>query len=168
MNTSPATRADLCAEQHRAMRDFNAYTVLLQESIARSAGLNGVDVQVVGVLMSEGPATPGQLAAHTGLSSGGAITSLIDRLERSGYVRRRRDSADRRRVLVEAIPEKVHREVGPIYQRIGEAWSAFMDTLNEEQIAFATALLDAATVVNREEIERLRAATDPKVGRPAE
>lgn len=168
MNASHATHADLCAEQHRAMRDFNAYTVLLQDAIARSAGLNGVDIQVVGVLVSEGPATPGQLAAHTGLSSGGAITALIDRLERSGYVRRRRDSADRRRVLVEAIPETVHREVGPIYQRIGEAWTAFLDTLTEQQIEFATTLLDAATVINREEIERLRAETDPKLGKPTD
>lgn len=153
------SRAELLAAQANAMRDFNAYAVLLQDAIARSAGLNGVDIQVVGVLMAEGPTSPGQLAARTGLSSGGAITSLIDRLEHAGYVRRQRDPSDRRRVLVEAIPEKIYAEVGPIYQRITETWNAFLATLTDEQIAFATTFLNAATAVNREEIERLRATT---------
>jgi DNA-binding MarR family transcriptional regulator len=159
MRTPPDPgRAELLAAQANAMRDFNAYAVLLQDAIARSAGLNGVDIQVVGVLMTEGPTSPGQLAARTGLSSGGAITALVDRLERAGYVRRQPDPSDRRRVLVEAIPEKIYSEVGPIYQRITETWNDFLAGLTEEQIAFATTFLNAATRVNREEIERLRAA----------
>jgi DNA-binding MarR family transcriptional regulator len=160
MTTPSTTRAQLLAAQAEAMRDLNAYAVLLQDAIARSAGLNGADIQVVGVLMTEGPATPGQLAARTGLSSGGAITALIDRLERAGYVTRRRDEADRRRVLVEAIPEKVYAAVGPIYQHITERWAEFLATLTDEQIAFANTVLNAATTVNRQEIERLRGTAD--------
>ncbi|MGA4507444.1 MarR family transcriptional regulator [Propionibacteriaceae bacterium G1746] len=159
MNDLRARRAQLLAAHVEAMREFNAYAVLLQDGIARSAGLNGVDLQVVGVLMAEGPATPGVLAARSGLSSGGAITALIDRLERAGYVTRRRDEADRRRVLVDAVPEKVHAEVGPIYGRLAETWGEFLATLTDEQIAFANALLEAATTVNREEIEHLRGTT---------
>ena len=156
MSTASASRAQLLAAQHEAMRDFNAYAVLLQDAIARSVGMNGVDIQAVGVLMSEGPATPGLLAARTGLSSGGAITALIDRLERAGYVNRRRDETDRRRVLVEAIPENVYAAVGPIYQHISERWAEFLATLTDDQIVFANTLLNAAATVNREEIERLR------------
>lgn len=159
MDTPQARNAELCAEHQHAMRDFNAYTVLLQDTVARSAGINSVDLQVVGLLSSAGPATSGELAAHTGLSSGGAITSLIDRLERAGYVRRRRDAGDRRRVLVEAVSEKITSDVSPSYERIGRAWAQFLGTLSEEQIAFATEVLQAATAVNREEIERLRVAT---------
>lgn len=160
MPTPQARRAELLAAQAAAMRDFTANAVLLQDAIARSVGLNGVDVQVVGVLMSEGPTTPGALAARTGLSSGGAITALIDRLERAGYVTRRRDAADRRRVLVEAVPEKVLAGVGPVYERITGNWVGFLDTLTDEQLAFAVTLLDAATAANRAEIERLRTAAD--------
>jgi DNA-binding MarR family transcriptional regulator len=153
-------RAELLDAQAAAMRDFTAYAVLLQDAIARSVGLNGVDVQVVGVLMTEGPTTPGALAARTGLSAGGAITALIDRLERAGYVTRRRDEADRRRVLVEAVPEKVVAGVGPIYRRITEDWVGFLAGLTDEQLAFATTLLDTATAANRAAIERLRGSAE--------
>lgn len=63
-------------------------------------------------------------------------------------------------MLVEAVPEKVYATVGPIYQHIAERWAAFLDTLNDDQIAFASTLLNAATAVNREEIERLRGTAD--------
>jgi len=54
----------------------------------------------VDVLSQQGPMTAGQLAQHTGLSSG-AMTTALDRLEASGFARRVRDEQDRRRVLVE-------------------------------------------------------------------
>jgi DNA-binding MarR family transcriptional regulator len=56
------------------------------------------------VLQREGPVTAGHLAEMTGLTTG-AMTVALDRLERSGYARRIRDGADRRRVLVELTPE---------------------------------------------------------------
>lgn len=152
---SRATTAHL-DEQARAMRDHNAYVVLLQDAIARSAGLNGVDLQVVGVLMSAGARTPGDLAAQVGISSGGAITALVDRLERGGWVTRRRDERDRRRVLVEAVPQRVLEQVGPVYERLSARWAEYLDGLTDEQVDLLTDALDAATAINREEVERLR------------
>jgi DNA-binding MarR family transcriptional regulator len=149
--------AERRAEQSRAMRDHNAHVVLLQDAIARSAGLNGVDLQVVGVLMSAGPTTPGELAAQVGVSSGGAITALVDRLERAGYVTRRRDEQDRRRVLVEAVPERVLAQVGPVYERLAARWEEYLGGLTDEQVTLLTEALDAATAINREEVARLRA-----------
>lgn len=150
------SRDELVNAQSTAMREYNANAVLLQDAIARSVGMTGASLQVVGVLMSEGPTTPGLLATRTGLTAGGAITTLLDRLERDGYVTRRRDDADRRRVLVEAVPEKVIAEVGPIYARIGERWATHLQTLSDEQLVFATELMTAAAEINHEEIGRLR------------
>ena len=53
-----------------------------------------------------GATTAGRLSEITGLTSG-AVTRVIDRLEQAGYVRRVPDPADRRRVIVEVVPEKV-------------------------------------------------------------
>ena len=153
-----AKRNELTEAQTVAMRDYNAYAVLLQDAIARSAGVNAADLQAVGVLMSDGPSTPGELAARIGLSAGGAITALVDRLERAGYVTRRRDDVDRRRVLVEAVPAKVMDAVGPVYAHITERWTRYLDNLDDEQLAVVTDALTAATAINREEIERLRRA----------
>lgn len=138
------------------MREFMARAVLFQDAVARAGGINSTDLQLVGLLMSEGPATPGELARRSGLSAGGAITAAIDRLERAGYVSRSRDGADRRRVIVSAVEATVLARVGPAYARIAEAWGEYLATLTDEQLAFATEILERAADLNRDEIERLR------------
>lgn len=156
MTASAATRAAVIARHGEAMREFMARAVLFQDAVARSAGLNASDLQAVGLLLSEGPATPGELAARTGLTSGGAITAMIDRLERAGYVTRSRDLTDRRRVLVTAVPEAVLDRVADSYGRITERWNEYLGTLTDEQLDFATDFLARAAELNREEAEALR------------
>lgn len=155
MGTS-STREQSIARMADVMRDFMANAVLFQDAVARTGGLNGTDLQAVGLLMSQGPATPGELAERTGLSAGGAITAVIDRLEKAGYVSRRRDQADRRRVIVTADVEKVLQQVGPVYGRVGARWAAYLDTLTDEQIELANELFTRASEINREEIELLK------------
>ena len=141
-----------------AMREFMARAVLFQDAVARSVGLNSSDLQAVGLLLSEGPATPGELAARLGLTHGGGITGLIDRLERAGYVSRTRDASDRRRVLGAADAQRVFADVGPVYARVAARWNAFLDTLSPEEVEVGTRILEAAAEVNRAEIEHLRSA----------
>jgi DNA-binding MarR family transcriptional regulator len=83
-------------------RSQNA-TARFDQAVADAVNLNRTDMRCVDALHREGPLTAGQLAEQTGLSAG-AMTTALDRLERSGYARRVRDSADRRRVLVELMP----------------------------------------------------------------
>jgi DNA-binding MarR family transcriptional regulator len=138
------------------MREFMARAVLFQDAVARFGGINSTDMQAVSLLMSEGPATPGELAERTGLTAGGAITAVVDRLERAGYVTRERDASDRRKVIVTANVDTVLEKVGPIYGRVGQRWAEYLETLTDEQIEFANELFTRAAEVNRDEIERLR------------
>ncbi len=160
MEGNSASRLELVAAQTAAMRDYNAYAVLLQDAIARSAGVNSADLQAVGVLMTNGPTTPGELASSIGLSAGGAITALVDRLEKAGYLTRRRDDVDRRRVLIEANTQKVFDEVGPIYARITARWTGYLDTLTDEQLSLLTGAFNAATEINHVEITTLRSSAE--------
>ncbi|MDQ0372780.1 MarR family winged helix-turn-helix transcriptional regulator [Cellulomonas humilata] len=153
---SVSTREQSIALMADVMRDFMANAVLFQDAVARTGGLNSTDLQAVSLLMSQGPATPGELAERTGLSAGGAITAVIDRLEKAGYVSRQRDQADRRRVIVTADVNKVLEQVGPIYGRVGARWAAYLDTLTDEQIELANELFARASQINREEIEQLK------------
>ena len=71
----------------------------LDEAVAQRFGLNRTDLRCLGIIYRRGRVTAGELAAESGLSPG-AITTVLDRMERGGYANRVADPADRRRVLV--------------------------------------------------------------------
>ncbi len=87
---------------------FIAGVVLHSNEVARQVGLGPSDSQFLGLLRLDGPLTPGRLAELTGLTTG-TVTGVLDRLERGGFVRRERDAADRRKVVVTPVPEGVAR-----------------------------------------------------------
>ena len=160
MTDKVSTRDAAIAQMADVMREYTAALVLFQDAIARHGGLNGTDLQTVSILMSGGPATPGELAERTGLSSGGAITAVIDRLERAGYVTRDRDRVDRRKVIVTANLATVMEKVGPIYGRVAARWGAYLESLSDEQISFANELFAKATAVTIDELALLRSSPD--------
>ncbi len=82
------------------VRRSQTATARFDAAVAAAVGLNLTDMGCVDLLSRLGALTAGQLADHTGLSSG-AMTTALDRLEQSGFARRVRDPQDRRRVLVE-------------------------------------------------------------------
>lgn len=74
---------------------------LRRAEFARVSGLHATDLRALIHLLDAGRcgvvATPGWLCQRLGMNSA-ATTAVIDRLERAGYLRRERESADRRRV----------------------------------------------------------------------
>jgi DNA-binding MarR family transcriptional regulator len=83
----------------RETRHFLAEAILFNQQLADRLGINAIDYQVLNLLDLFGPATPGDLAQLTGLSSGG-MTVVIDRLEHAHYIERERNPRDRRSVIV--------------------------------------------------------------------
>ncbi len=81
----------------------------LDEVVATQFGLNRTDLRCLGVLYRRGRVTAGELADESGLTPG-AITTVLDRMERAGYANRVADPSDRRRVLV--ISTAATREIG--------------------------------------------------------
>jgi len=82
-------------------RELSTMTVLFHSKIAERMGLSGTDHKCLElVIQADQPITAGRIAQLSGLSTG-AVTGVIDRLERHGFVRRVRDPHDRRKVLVE-------------------------------------------------------------------
>ena len=72
-------------------------TILMHEAIARKAGLTVTDRKYLGIILEKGALTAGELSNLTGLTTG-AITGLIDRLEKKKLVKREFDKTDRRKV----------------------------------------------------------------------
>jgi len=89
-----------------ALRRSSAAGVLHGQTVARAAGLNPTDMECLDLILMGGPATAGEIARRTGLSSG-AVTGLIDRLERLGLVERAADPADRRKVRVKVREDRI-------------------------------------------------------------
>jgi len=99
-----------------AIRKVGAQAVLISDLVATRVGINSTDLECLDLLQLNGPITAGQMSACSGLTSG-ATTAMIDRLERAGYVRRRRDADDRRVVVVEVL-EHCGSHIAPLYQPI--------------------------------------------------
>jgi len=75
----------------------------LDARAAERLGISITDLHCLNVVERGGGVTAGQLATESGLTTG-AVTSVVDRLERAGFARRVRDQADRRKVNVEVTP----------------------------------------------------------------
>jgi DNA-binding MarR family transcriptional regulator len=153
---SRPSRDVLLEQMNETMRLFMARAVLYQDAVAKSVGMNATDLQCANLLLIHGPMTAGELAERAGLTAGGAITGVIDRLERAGLVRRGRDAADRRRVVITADAEKLRERVGAVYARIGERWGEYVATLDDAQVAFVNEFLAKAAELNLDETDRLR------------
>src|SRR5262249_18028187 len=91
-------KAELAERLMLALRRSSAAGVLHGQTIARRAGITATDMECLDLIMMGGPATAGEIGRRTGLSSG-AVTGLIDRLEKLGMVERAADPNDRRKVL---------------------------------------------------------------------
>ena len=86
-------------------REFATAIVVFHEAVGKLMGLSSVERKCIDVLQRLGPVTAGAIAEHTGLTTG-AVTGLVDRLETAGYVRRARDPHDRRKVVVQLLPNE--------------------------------------------------------------
>jgi DNA-binding MarR family transcriptional regulator len=88
----------------------------VDEALIELLGVNRTDVICLDILDRLGTVTAGRIAEESRLTTG-AMTAVLDRLEKAGYVRRVADPGDRRRVLVETteLARRIGREVyGPI------------------------------------------------------
>src|SRR5436309_755297 len=97
------TRADLLAKVIDEAPRHAASGVRFNLAVAHQLGMAQADLQCMG-LLADGPSAPGRLAAQLGLTTG-AMTKVLDRLETAGYITRSHDPADRRRIIITAVPD---------------------------------------------------------------
>ncbi len=110
------------------VRRNQVLTQMLDEAAAQYLGINTTDGRAIDVIDQAGRITAGDLARELRLSTG-AVTTIVDRLEKAGYARRVSDPDDRRRVLIETTP-KVARLSEDIYgaaEDIFEMTAAYTD-----------------------------------------
>jgi DNA-binding MarR family transcriptional regulator len=113
------SREDVLAEVAEELRLSGVTSDIADQVVADYLGLNRTDTRCLDIIERLDGVSAGRLAAQAGLSTG-AVTTVLDRLERAGYARRVHDPADRRRVLVELTPA-ARRELKELYAPLVEA-----------------------------------------------
>lgn len=96
-----AARARLTTEIEEQWCRLSSAMTAFQARRAEQRGLTLDDLQAVDVLGQEDGVCASDLAEACGLTRG-AVTGLLDRLERAGVARRRRDEDDGRRLVIQA------------------------------------------------------------------
>lgn len=136
-----------------AVRKFTRSTLLHQHVIAEAMGLHVTDAECIDFLQEMGPSTAGDLARATRLTTG-AITNVIDRLERAGYVKRSADPKDRRKVIVTFIPDK-HGPTKASYGALAKEVQDLLTGYTEEQLTFLIQHTEALTRIFQEQTKQL-------------
>ena len=115
--------------------------------------LSSLEVALLDV--RRGEATAGELVAATGLTTG-AITAMIDRMERAGYLLRHRDTGDRRRVLVRTTSD-ARRVAGEVFGELSAIYRALVATYDDRELDVIARFVDASRSLYGQQADRLRA-----------
>jgi DNA-binding MarR family transcriptional regulator len=129
---SSRSRTELEAAAIDTIRGWQTDQDIFDEAAATYAGINRTDFRCLDILDRGGRMTAGQLATAARLTSG-AVTAVLDHLEKAGFARRVRDPADRRRVLIEVMPDLLAQSM-PIYGPIIKEGARTMATYTDEQL----------------------------------
>lgn len=151
------SRDELARALNRAMRDASARGVLYSEAVAQRIGVNSTDLECLDFIALRGPLTAGEIAAAAGLTTG-AITGVIDRLEKAGLARRERDKDDRRKVLVRLLPA-VERRVVPLFQPMERAAASALAAYTDEELALLLDFIERAGAAAATALAELSAQT---------
>lgn len=149
MPTHDPTRRDELLRAFRPVgRRLSNATVMFHQAVADRLGMNLTDYKALGILVDTGPITAGRLAEITGLTTG-AVTGIVDRLERSGHVRRERGAEDRRKVIIQPIRTPEHDQaaggiLAPLLRAVDEDLAGY----SEDELALILGFMDrhAATL----------------------
>lgn len=128
---------------------------MFHQAAALRMGFNPTDVKCAGLLQETGAITAGELAALTGLTTG-AVTGVIDRLEKAGLVRRLPDPQDRRKVIVAPIENAAYRTEGmQFFGPLGEATAALLASYSDAELAIILDFVERGTELMKTQTARV-------------
>lgn len=130
-----------------AVRENQTATDLFDEALSQFLGINRTDGRCLDIIDRLGRVSAGQLAIESGLTTG-AVTAVIDRLEKAGYVARARDTLDRRKVWVETT-ESMRTITAHIFS-LHESIGSIMARFTPDQLKAIMEFLQIDRLINQE------------------
>jgi len=149
------TREDVLSEVAEELRLSGVTNDIADQVVADFLGLNRTDTRCLDIIERLDGVSAGRLASEAGLSTG-AVTTVLDRLERAGYARRVQDPGDRRRVLVELTPA-ARRELEELYAPLTDATMRQLEGYTTDEVSLVRDFMRDNRRLNEAHAERVRA-----------
>ena len=149
------SKSELVDELIREFRVSGNQDNAFDNLAAERLGVNETDLHCLNIIENSGGLNAGDLAAQSGLTPG-AVTGVIDRLERAGFARRVPDATDRRRVNVEVTPA-FYQCAERIWGPMATDWhAALTKRFTTEELERIIDFLRTTIEVGRRHLDRLR------------
>jgi DNA-binding MarR family transcriptional regulator len=150
-----STRRELLNKLWDLGRVMSTQTVFLHQALAQSVGLNATDTKCMDLILRspEGTLTAGRLSAMTGLTTG-AVTHILDRLEKRKFIARVRDQEDRRKVFIRVRPESLE-PLMPKYEAIGRAYAKLAEEYGDEELHVIVEYMERTIEISDRELARV-------------
>ena len=149
-------RNDSIEAINNKFREISTETIMFHQAVADMLGLYITDHKCLDLIYRFGAMPAGRIAELTGLTTG-AVTGIIDRLEKAGYVRRANDPNDRRRTIVEPTRNKrLERKFELIFNPLRDRMHKLMSSYSDSQLTFLFDVLTKCLEQSHEELMKLR------------
>jgi len=148
------SRDDVLSEVAEELRLSGVTNDIADQAVADYLGLNRTDTRCLDIIERLDGVSAGRLASEAGLSTG-AVTTVLDRLERAGYARRVQDPGDRRRVLVELTPA-ARSELQQLYAPLTDATMRQLEGYTTDEVSLVRDFLRDNRRLNEVHAERVR------------
>jgi DNA-binding MarR family transcriptional regulator len=136
-------------------RELSTAIVLFHEAVATQLDMSAAEWKCFGLLDLHGPCTAGHLAKLSGFTTG-AITGIVDRLERAGHVRRQPNPRDRRSTIIHPVDfRELRARVAPLFASLGKAMLEVCGHFTPQQLLAVQDYLRRTTQALRQETAKL-------------
>ena len=150
---------DLLQQFRLASRQYSDASIFMHEAIARKAGLAGSDHKYLGLILQHKELTAGELSKLTGLTTG-AVTGLIDRLEKKKLLKRKFSRDDRRKVIIVPDEENAMKLLQPLFVELQQKTTALIDSFSSSEMESIKRYFLEATAIMKEVTDSINLKSD--------
>ncbi|KQS48636.1 transcriptional regulator [Flavobacterium sp. Leaf359] len=150
---------DLLQQFRLASRQYSDASIFMHEAIARKAGLAGSDHKYLGLILQHKELTAGELSKLTGLTTG-AVTGLIDRLEKKKLLKRKFSRDDRRKVIIVPDEENAMKLLQPLFVELQQKTAILIASFSSSEMEAIKRYFSEATIIMKEVTDSMNPKSD--------